>query len=265
MAEFDTTEGLPTGPTRPSRTPTVAGISTMFRTVRESSFVLVSHPDYVSEPSPTAAKGLDHDGDVSGGDCDTRSQVRRDRSRPSDGPNRQAVKNAIVIHGNDPYGGWKPSSFATDAEGRYRLPPCRREHVADRYRTGLGSATAQSESRGRPARSRLPLRAGKPVRLRVVDAAGKPVPEAPVHQREWRGSKSLYSSYNSQPFQDARHRDSPPEPTRTAFGNGHQPRASLSRSASTRRGLPNSRRRSLAGLGRAATSPSRPNTGSREP
>ena len=187
------------GPTRPSRTPTVAGISTMYRTVSGVELsLMVSHPDYVSEPSPTAAKALGL----------TTAMLRVGtatlalkggvivRGRVTD-PTGKAVKNAIVIHGNDAYGGWKPSSFVTDADGRYRLPA---------LPPGTTSLTVIAPGWAPQMRKvnltdSLPaqdfrLAAGKPVKLRFVDSAGKPVPNARVHLREWRNSKSIYSDHN---------------------------------------------------------------------
>jgi RNA polymerase sigma factor (sigma-70 family) len=112
-------------------------------------------------------------------------------------PTGKPIPNAIVIHGDDPYWGRTTSKFATDTEGRYRLPA---------LPTGLTTLTVMApgwapQMRKVDLRADLPpqdfhMRPGKTIRLRVVDAAGKPVPKAYVSLLEWKGSKSIQTNHN---------------------------------------------------------------------
>jgi uncharacterized GH25 family protein/thiol-disulfide isomerase/thioredoxin len=112
-------------------------------------------------------------------------------------PAGKPIPNAIIIHGDDPYWGRTTSTFATDAEGRYRLPA---------LPAGLTTLTVMAPGCAPQTRkvdlcANLPpqdfhMRPGKTIRLRVVDAAGQPVPKAYVSLLEWKGSKSIQSSHN---------------------------------------------------------------------
>jgi RNA polymerase sigma factor (sigma-70 family) len=118
------------------------------------------------------------------------------RGRVTD-PDGRPVKDAVVIHGDDPYGSHMPCKFPTDADGRYRLPA---------LAPGTSSLTVLApgwapQLRKVDLRPGLPpqdfrLGPGKPARLRVVGATGRPVPRASVFLMEWKGSKSIYSDHN---------------------------------------------------------------------
>jgi thiol-disulfide isomerase/thioredoxin len=118
------------------------------------------------------------------------------RGRVTD-PAGNPVKVAIVIHGNDPYGGRETSKFPTDADGRFRLPALppgltRLTVIA----AGFAPQMRTVDLRAEPPEEDFRLDAGKPVRLKFVDAAGKPVPNAYVHLDEWKGSRSINSSHD---------------------------------------------------------------------
>ena len=109
-------------------------------------------------------------------------------------PDGHPIKDAIIIHGDKHYATHKPVMFATDADGRYNLPPLESGKTsltviapgfAPQYRTvELKSGLPSQDFR---------VGAGKPIRLRIVDAAGKPVPKAYVTLMKWKGSESIYS------------------------------------------------------------------------
>jgi RNA polymerase sigma factor (sigma-70 family) len=161
--------------------------------------LLVSHPDYVSDPIWGAAQkaaGI------------TTAMLRKGtatltlkhgvivRGRVTD-PTGKPIKDAVVVQGDDPYGSWLPCKFPTDAGGRFRLPAL-----------PPGETTLTVIAPGwAPQMRRLKLQAelppqdfhmapGKPIRLRIVDSARKPVPNAFVHILSWKGSQSLYWDHN---------------------------------------------------------------------
>jgi RNA polymerase sigma factor (sigma-70 family) len=162
-------------------------------------YLLVTHPDYVTVEDwwqlrkandLTTAKLLQRTAVV---------KLKRGvivRGQVTD-PAGKPIPQAIVVAGDDPYGTHMPSKFATDAEGRYRLPA---------LPPGLTTLTAMApgcapQMRKVDVRAGLPpqdfhLRPGKTIRLRVVDAAGKPVPGASVYLLEWKGSKSIQTNHN---------------------------------------------------------------------
>jgi thiol-disulfide isomerase/thioredoxin len=93
--------------------------------------------------------------------------------------------------------GHSTSKFATDAEGRYRLPAL---PAGTRSLTVVAPGFAP-QLRKVDLKSGLPdqdfrMAAGKPVRLRIVDGAGKPVPAAVVWLEEWKRSKSIQTQHN---------------------------------------------------------------------
>ncbi len=161
-------------------------------------WLLVSHPDFVSEPNGTAAKALGFTTAMLRAGT-AKLALKRGvivRGRVTD-PAGKPVKNAIVIHGDDPYGDRMPSSFVTDDDGRYRLPAL---PPGTRSLTVIAPGWAPQMRKvnlkdGLPAQD-FRLAAGKPVKLRFVDSAGKPVPNARVFLKEWRNSKSIYSDHN---------------------------------------------------------------------
>jgi RNA polymerase sigma factor (sigma-70 family) len=159
----------------------------------------VSHPDYASDElwqESQKAAGV------------TTAMLRREtatlvlkggvivRGRVTD-PAGQPIKDAIVVHGDDPYSAREPSKFPTDADGRFRLPAL---PPGETTLTVIPPGWAP-QLRKVNLRAGLPSQdfhtgPGKPIRLRVVDAAGKPVPKASVSIIGWRGSKSLQSAHN---------------------------------------------------------------------
>jgi RNA polymerase sigma factor (sigma-70 family) len=161
--------------------------------------LLVSHPDYVSHQfwgEGQKAAGI------------TTAMLRKGtatltlrngvivRGRVTD-PAGKPIKDAVVVEGNNPYDSWLPRKFATDADGRFRLPAL-----------ALGETTLTVIAPGWAPQLRLiklqaelppqdfHMAPGKPIRLRIVDAAGKPVPNAFVHILSWKGSQSLYWDHN---------------------------------------------------------------------
>jgi RNA polymerase sigma factor (sigma-70 family) len=150
--------------------------------------LLVTHPDYVTVEDwwqirkandLTTAKMLQRTAVV---------KLKRGvlvRGQVTD-PAGKPIPQAIVIAGDDPYGTHMPSKFATDAEGRYRLPA---------LPPGLTTLTAMAPGcapqtckvdlhAGLPPQD-FHMRPGKTIRLRVVDAAGNPVPGTSVYLLEW--------------------------------------------------------------------------------
>jgi RNA polymerase sigma factor (sigma-70 family) len=113
------------------------------------------------------------------------------------GPDGKPIKDAVVIHGDDPYWGQTTSKFATNAEGRYRLPalpagPQSLTVMAPGFAPQLRKVELKLDLPDQDFR----MAAGKPVRLRITDADGKPIPKAYVYLHEWNGSKSIYSDHN---------------------------------------------------------------------
>jgi RNA polymerase sigma factor (sigma-70 family) len=157
----------------------------------------VSHPDYVSDE-------VWREGQKAAGV--TTAMLRQGtatltlkggvivRGRVTD-PSGRPIKEAIVVYRDDPY--LTPSELATDADGRFRLPALAPGQttltvVAPGWAPQLRKVNLRA---GLPPQD-FEMQPGKPIRLRVVDGAGKPVPRAAVNITGWKGSKSLYSSYN---------------------------------------------------------------------
>jgi RNA polymerase sigma factor (sigma-70 family) len=159
----------------------------------------VSHPDYVSDRDG-------HDAQKAAGV--TTAMLRKGtatltlrrgiivRGRVTD-PAGKPIKDALVVQGDDPYDAWLPSKFATDGDGRFRLPALAPGQttltvIAPDWAPQL--RRIQLEASLPPQDFRMAP--GKPIRLRIVDAAGKPVRRAYVSILGWRGSKSLQSAHN---------------------------------------------------------------------
>lgn len=157
--------------------------------------VLVSHPDYVGDTSwrdPTRGGPL-------------MSQYRDGSAtltleagvvvtgRVTD-PDGKPVKDAIVIHGEDPYGTTARMDFLTDADGRFRLPALA-PHGTTLTVIAPGWAPQERALDVRPglAPQDISLAPGKTIRLHVLDEAGKPVPSAYVGVAEWQGKKALHN------------------------------------------------------------------------
>ena len=97
------------------------------------------------------------------------------------GPDGGPIRDALTIHGDDPYFASTRCDFPVDADGRFRLPA-----LPPRPTTLTVIVPGWA-----PQRRRVELRAdlppqdfrmgpGKPIRLRVVDPAGRPMPHAEV-------------------------------------------------------------------------------------
>ena len=161
-------------------------------------YLLVTHPDYITDERWNAkTAGVTTKMFREGTATVTLKSGVIVRGRVT-GPDGKPIKDAIVIHGVGRLGEFATSKFATDAEGRFRLPA---------LPAGLRSLTVIApgfapQMRDVELKRDMPeqdfaMAAGKPVRLRIVDAAGKPIPKAYVSPREWKGSRSIYSVHNT--------------------------------------------------------------------
>jgi thiol-disulfide isomerase/thioredoxin len=159
--------------------------------------LLITHPDYVADERWNAkTAGVTTKMFREGTATMTLKSGVIVRGRVTD-PSGKPIKDAIVIHGDDPYMGQNTSTFATDAEGRFRLPA---------LPTGPRSLTVMApgfapQMRKVELKRDLPdqdfqLALGKPVRLRITTAAGNSVPKPYVTLVEWKGSKSIDSNHN---------------------------------------------------------------------
>lgn len=161
--------------------------------------LLVSHPDYLTDDRWTRADRA----------AEVTAKTLRDgtatvtlrpgvivRGRVTD-PAGKPIGGAVVVHGDEPYSAHKTQTFATDSDGRYRLPA---------LAPGMTSVTVIApgyapQLRKVDVRPGLPdqdfrMAAGKPVRLRLIDRSGNPVPNATVWLIEWKGSQSIISNRN---------------------------------------------------------------------
>ncbi|QJW97022.1 sigma-70 family RNA polymerase sigma factor [Frigoriglobus tundricola] len=160
--------------------------------------LLVTHPDYVSGRwARTARKAEITTGELRKGTATLTLKAGVVVRGTVTDPDGKPIKDAIVIHGDDPYSGHTTSTFSTDADGRFRLPA---------LAPGKTSLTVIApgwapQFRKLDLKSDLPnqdvrMAKGQPVRLRFVDAGGKPVPSASVELLKWQGSESIYSGRN---------------------------------------------------------------------
>jgi uncharacterized GH25 family protein/thiol-disulfide isomerase/thioredoxin len=112
-------------------------------------------------------------------------------------PDGKPIKDAVVVLGNDPYWGHATSTFATDAEGRYRLPALAPGQTSVTViAPGLAPQLRKVDAKPDTSPQDFRLMTGKAVRLVIRDGAGKPLPKAWVTLLEWNGSKSIYSMHN---------------------------------------------------------------------
>ncbi len=112
-------------------------------------------------------------------------------------PAGKPIENAIVVHGDDPYGTTMPSKFVTDVDGQFRLPALAPGDttltvIAPGWAPQLRKVKLQP---GLPPQD-FRMTPGKPIRLRIVDDAGKAFPKAYVNLLGWKGSKSIVSHHN---------------------------------------------------------------------
>lgn len=159
--------------------------------------LLVTHPDYVADERWNAkTAGVTTKMFREGTATVTLKSGVIVRGRVTD-PDGKPIKDALVIHGDDPYGSWTPCKFATDAEGRFRLPalpagPRTLTVVAP----GFAPQMCKLDLKPDLADQDFRMAAGKLVRLRIANDSGKPIPKAFVYLHEWKGSKSIYSDHN---------------------------------------------------------------------
>ncbi len=161
--------------------------------------LVVSHPDYVSDTGrdeTQKASGVTTEMFLKGTATLKLNRGVIVHGRVTD-PSGKPIKDAVVIHGNDPYFSWLTCKFSTDADGRYRLPAL---PPGETNLTVVAAGWAPQMRRVK-LRDELPpqdfrMAAGKPIKLRIVDAAGNPVANAYVGILGWKGSKSLYSDHN---------------------------------------------------------------------
>ena len=184
--------------------------------------LLVTHPDYVSgsrwartakETGLTTAALRKETATLT---LKTGVVVRGTVTDPKGAP----IKDAVVIHGDDPCG-HTTSTFAADADGRFRLPALAPGKtsltvIAPGWAPQLRTVDLKADLPAKDFR----MAAGKLVRLRIVDTDGKPIPRAAVFLHEWKGSKSIYSDLNPN-FPKMPDTGIPAGPTRTVSGNGH--------------------------------------------
>jgi RNA polymerase sigma factor (sigma-70 family) len=161
--------------------------------------LLISHPDYVSDE---AWGGLQKSAGV------TTAMLREGTAtvtlkrgvilhgRVTD-PAGKPIKDANVIQGDDPYSAWVTSKFATDAEGKFRLPALAPgERTLTVMAPGWAPQMRKVSLKMGLAPQDFRMEAGKPIRLRIVNAAGKPIPKASVSIISWKGSESIQSGHN---------------------------------------------------------------------
>jgi len=160
--------------------------------------VMVSHPDFLPDDSARAA-GASHNSagsPLKGSAVVTLKRGVICRGRVTD-PDGNPVKDAIVIHGDDPYRGRETSKFPTDADGRFRLPALKAGHTTlTVIAAGWAPQMRKVDLRDGVPEQDFRLEPGKPVRLKIVDGTGKPVPSASVWLHEWKGSKSINSDHD---------------------------------------------------------------------
>jgi RNA polymerase sigma factor (sigma-70 family) len=161
--------------------------------------LMITHPDYVSdqewgqiEKASRITTGMLLHGTASL----TLKRGVAVKGRVTD-PAGQAIADAIVVLGDDPYMAALPTKFTTDSEGRFQLPvQAPGETTLTVIARGLAPQLRKLKLEpGLPSQD-FYMQAGKAVRLRVLDASGKPVSGAYVSLLEWNGSKSIQSSHN---------------------------------------------------------------------
>jgi len=157
--------------------------------------VLLSHPDYIGDTSwrdatrggPTISQYRDGSATLT-----LKSGVIV-TGRVTD-PDGKPVKDAVVIHGEDPYAVDARMDFLTDADGLFRLPALApHETTLTVIAPGWAPQALPLDVRPGLAPQDIRLAPGKTIRLRVVDEAGNPVPKAYVSVAEWQEKKALHN------------------------------------------------------------------------
>jgi RNA polymerase sigma factor (sigma-70 family) len=156
--------------------------------------LLVSHPDYVSDQRWGAtqnAAGVTTEMLLRSMGTVTLLRGVSVHGRVTDAAGKP-IQNAILVRGDKPIFASTPSRFATDADGRFRLPPLPpRETTLTVLAPGWAPQLRRIDvHEGLPPQD-FHLEPGKLIQLRIVDASGKPVPHAQVRISGWRGVESL--------------------------------------------------------------------------
>jgi RNA polymerase sigma factor (sigma-70 family) len=168
-------------------------------------YLLVSHPDYVSDEEwreAQKAAGITTAMLRQGTATLTlkRGVIVRGRVMDSAG---KPIQDAIIVRGDDPYGARTPSQFPTDADGQFRLPALPpRETTLTAIAPGWAPQLRRVPLREGLAPQDFRMEPGKPIQLRIVDGAGKAVPNAHVSIAEWKGGKSLSPNNPNHPKRD---------------------------------------------------------------
>lgn len=158
--------------------------------------LLFSHPEYVS--------------DVKWGGLQNEQGVRSQSLRAGDAAvvmyrgiavsgtvtnaQGEAVRDAIVVWGNDPYLQWGSQEVRTDEMGKYRLPPRHAGEGLTVTAIAVGYAP-QQEKIAVPTQTVVDfqLAAGKTLQIHFVDDTGAAVPGVGVSLEGWKGNKALYN------------------------------------------------------------------------
>jgi RNA polymerase sigma factor (sigma-70 family) len=112
-------------------------------------------------------------------------------------PTNKPIPNAVVIFGDDPYGSFFTCKFATDAEGRYRLPALPAEPTSITVLApGWAPQLRKVPLKPGQEEQHFQMQPGKSLRLQIVDPQGKPLPKATVYLHAWKESKSIYWDHN---------------------------------------------------------------------
>ena len=158
--------------------------------------IMLSHPDYVSDyswgglqteqgigPKPlrerTATIVMHRGTKLSGVVTDDKGN---------------AIPDAVVIWGHDPYFEDGSQEVRTDAKGRYQFPPlpagalkvtvAAKGWMPDQRRVDLAAGESTADFKLKP---------GQRLRLLFVDNAGNAIPGVGVGIKSWRGGKALYN------------------------------------------------------------------------
>ena len=161
--------------------------------------LLITHPDFVSDPiwgqmqkraGITRAMLRDETATI------TLKRGAMVRGQVTD-PLGKPIRDAIVIVGRRPYFSSVPVKFATDADGRFRLPalPPQKESftvMAPGWAPQMRDVDLKLDMPAQDFR----MQPGKPIRLRFVDTSGKPIPGVSVSLVSWNESQAIESMNN---------------------------------------------------------------------
>lgn len=158
--------------------------------------LFISHPDYVSDEQwgfTQKAAGITIEMLRQGTATITLKAGAIVRGRVTDSAGTP-IKDALIVHGSDPYFASQTTEFQTDADGRFRLsalPPgdTTLTVVAQGWAPQMRVVKLQA---GMPSQD-FRMKPGKPIRLQFVDSTGKAIPNAYVSLINWKGKKSLHN------------------------------------------------------------------------